>query len=84
MLARIRRSEYLKALIGFRGALPLGRLGRSDDARLAYAEGVRNLGPVVSAEQPRDLGESYARWYLAEAHRREAEQVFKAKGIAIP
>jgi len=82
LLARIRRSEYLKALIGFRGALPLGRLGRSDDARLAYAEGVRNLGPVVSAEQPRDLGESYARWYLAEAHRREAEQVFKAEGIA--
>ena len=39
---------------------------------------------MASAEKPRDLGESYARWYLAEAHRREAEQVFKAKGIAIP
>jgi hypothetical protein len=30
------------------------------------------------------LGDSYPRWYLAEAHRREAQQVFKTKGIAIP
>ena len=32
---------------------------------------------------PRDLGEGYLRWYLAEAHRREAEQLLKAKGIAL-
>jgi hypothetical protein len=84
MLARVRRSEYLKALTGFRNALPLAQLGRSGEARQAYAEGLKNLGPSASVEQPRDLGESYARWYLAEAHRREAEELFKAKGIAIP
>jgi hypothetical protein len=42
------------------------------------------LAPAASADKPRDRGESYARWYLAEAHRREAEHVFKAKGIAVP
>jgi hypothetical protein len=72
------------ACVGFRSALALASLGRSDEARRAYAEGLKNLGPAPSAEKPRDLGESYARWYLAEAHRREAEQLFKAKGIAIP
>jgi hypothetical protein len=50
-------------------------LDRSDEARQAYAEGLRDLGPSASAEKPRDLGESYARWYLAEAHRREAEEL---------
>jgi len=84
MLTRARRSEYLKALVGFRSALPLVQLGRSNEARQAYAEGMKNLGRAASVENPRDLGESYARWYLAEAHRREAEQAFKAKGIDIP
>jgi len=81
---RVRTSEYVKALIGFRSALPFASLGRSEEARQAYSEAVKNLGPAASAEKPRDLGESYARWYLAEAHRREAEQLFKAKGIPIP
>ncbi len=81
---RVRTSEYVKALIGFRSALPFAQLGRAEEARQAYAQGMKNLGPAASVEKPRDLGESYARWYLAEAHRREAEQLFKAKGIAIP
>jgi len=84
MLARPRRSEYVKTLIGFRSAIALASVGRSEEARQAYAESFKNLGPAPSAEKPRDLGESYARWYLAEAHRREAEQLFKGKGIAIP
>jgi serine/threonine protein kinase len=84
LFARGRKFEYAKAVIGFRSALPFAKLGRSDEARKTYAEGVKNLGPAPSEQMPRDLGESYARWYLAEAHRREAEQAFKAKGIAIP
>jgi hypothetical protein len=84
LFARARKFEYAKAVIGFRSALPFAQLGRSDEARQAYAEGMKNLGPAPSEQKPRDLGESYARWYLAEAHRREAEQAFKAKGIAIP
>lgn len=87
MPARLGRFEYRKALIAFRSALPLARLGRVEEARLAYAEGMKDLGPAPSAEKPRDLGGvggSYARWYCAQAHRREAEQLFKAKGIAVP
>jgi eukaryotic-like serine/threonine-protein kinase len=87
MPARFGRFEYRKALIAFRSALPLARLGRFEEARLAYAEGMKDLGPAPSEEKPRDLGGvggSYARWYCAEAHRREIEQLFKAKGIAIP
>ncbi len=62
----------------------MAQLGRSAEAGKAYAAGMKELGPAPSEQMPRDLGESYARWYLAEAHRREAEQLFKAKGIAIP
>jgi serine/threonine protein kinase len=84
IVARVRKSDYLEALIGFRSALPLALLGHSAEARQAYAAGLKNLGPAPSPQRPRDLGASYARWYLAEAHRREAEQVLKAKGIALP
>jgi hypothetical protein len=45
---------------------------------------MKSLGPPPTPETPRDLGESCARWYLAEAHRREAEQVLKTQGIALP
>jgi serine/threonine protein kinase len=84
IVARISKDDYLRALVGFRGALPLARLGRAEEARRAYAEGLKHLGSAPSAARPRDLREAYDRWYLAEAHRREAEQVFKEKGIALP
>jgi hypothetical protein len=88
MLARRTGSDSFRtALIGFRSALPLARLNRLEEARLAYAEGMKDLGPAPSAEKPRDLGGvggGYARWYCAEAHRREVEQLFKTKGIVIP
>jgi hypothetical protein len=81
IVARLRKSDYLQALIGFKSALALCQLDRSEDARQAYAEGIKNLGPAPSTAQPRDLGEIYAAWYLAEAYRREAKQVLKAKGF---
>jgi serine/threonine protein kinase len=84
ILARISRSDYRRALIAFRGALPLAQLGRADEARRAYAEGIKHLGPAPTAETPRDLGKNYNRWYLADVHRREAEQALKSKGIAVP
>jgi tRNA A-37 threonylcarbamoyl transferase component Bud32/tetratricopeptide (TPR) repeat protein len=83
LFTRARKFEYAKAVVGLRSALPFAQLGRSDEARQAYAEGLKDLGPAPSEQKPRDLGESYARWYLAEAHRREAEQLFKVKGISI-
>ena len=84
IIARISKSDYRRALIAFRGALPLAQLGRADEARQAYAEGVKHLGPAPTADHPRDLHKNYERWYLAETHRREAEQILKAKGIAVP
>ena len=82
ILARVRKVDYLGAVIGFRSALALARIGRRDDARRAYADGKQRLGPFPTAEEPRDLGEAYAHWYLAEAHRREAEEALKE--IALP
>ena len=92
IIARISKSDYRRAIIAFRGALPLAQLGRADEARQAYAEGIKHLsdyrraiiGPLPTAEHPRDLGKNYERWHLAEVHRREAEQALKAKGIAVP
>jgi serine/threonine protein kinase len=84
LIARPRRFEHARAVIGLRSAIAFAQLGRSDEARRAYAEALKDLGPAPSPDKPRDLGESYARWYLAEAHRREAEQLFEAKGIAVP
>jgi hypothetical protein len=84
IVGRLRKTDYHGAVVGFRNTIALGQLGRSDEARRAYAEAMKSLGPTPMKDQTRDLGDSYARWYLAEAHRREAEKVFKAKGIAIP
>jgi hypothetical protein len=83
IVARVRKSEYLRAILGFRTAIALGQLGRADEARQAFGEALKQLGPAPSAVNPRDLGDDYTRWYLAEAHRREAEQVFKTRGIDI-
>jgi tetratricopeptide (TPR) repeat protein len=84
IVARIRKADYLRSVVGFRTAIALAQLGRSDEARRSYAEGMKTLGARPSADNLKDLGDSYMRWYLAEAHRREAEQVFGTKGIAVP
>jgi hypothetical protein len=84
IVARISKSDYRRTNIAFRSALALAQLGRADEARRAYADGLKHHGPSPTPEKLRDLGEGYQRWYLAEAHRREAEQALKAKGIAMP
>jgi hypothetical protein len=84
IIARLSKSDYPEALIGFRSALSFGLLGRAEEAQQAYAAGLKGLGDPPSGEHRRDLGDGYKRWYLAEAHRREAEQVLKEKGIAVP
>jgi tRNA A-37 threonylcarbamoyl transferase component Bud32 len=81
--ARIQKSDYARAIAGFRSAIAFAALGRADDARRYYAAGMASRGPTPSAVKPRDLGDHYVSWYLAEAHRREADQVFAAKGIVI-
>jgi hypothetical protein len=84
IVARIGKSNFRRSLIAFRSALPLAQLGRSNEARRAYADGLKHHGPSPTAEKLRDLGEGYQCWYLAEAHRCEAEQALKAKGIPVP
>jgi tRNA A-37 threonylcarbamoyl transferase component Bud32 len=83
IVARIQNSDYARAIAGFRSAIAFAHAGQADDARGAYAAGMKSRGATPSADKPRDLGDHYVSWYLAEAHRREAEQVFAAKGIAI-
>jgi serine/threonine protein kinase len=84
ILARISKSDYRRTLIAFRSALALAQLGRADQARRAYADGIKHHRLSPTPKKLRDLGAGYQRWYLAEAHRREAEQALKAKGIAVP
>jgi tRNA A-37 threonylcarbamoyl transferase component Bud32 len=84
IVARISRSDGLVPLLAFRSALALGLLGRVEEAERAHAEGLKALARPPSAEEPRDLGEGYAQWYLAEAHRREAEEALRSKAITIP
>jgi hypothetical protein len=84
IIARISKSDYRRTLIAFRSTLALGQLGRADEARRAYADGIKHHGLSPTPKKLRDLGGVYPRWYLAEAHRREAEQALKAKGIAVP
>ena len=84
IVARVSKSDYGVAIDGFRSALALASFDRFDDAQEAYAEAMKDFGPAASADQRRDLRESYARWYLAKAHRREVEQMFADKGIPIP
>src|SRR5262249_27974687 len=55
---RLRKAAYVAAILSFRSAIAFGQLGRSDEARMAYAEGMKNLGPVPTRAQPRDLGDS--------------------------
>ena len=84
IIARISKSDYRRTLIAFRSALALAQLGRADEARAAYADGIKHHGLSPTPQKLRDLGGVYPRWYLAEAHRREAEQALKAKGITVP
>jgi serine/threonine protein kinase/tetratricopeptide (TPR) repeat protein len=84
ILARMRKLDYFSAVIGLRSALALAQLDRVEESLEAYRHAVKVLGPAPSAENPRDLGDAYSRWYLAEAHRREVEHAFNAKGIEIP
>src|SRR5947207_3969759 len=52
LIARARRFEYAKAVIGFRSALPLAQSGRTNEARQAYAEAAKILGRATSVEKP--------------------------------
>jgi serine/threonine protein kinase/tetratricopeptide (TPR) repeat protein len=81
ILARISKSDYSLAIAAFRRAIAHAQAGRPDEAAREYSEGMKYRGALGSAENPRDLGDDYVGWYLAEAHRREAEQSFAAKGI---
>jgi hypothetical protein len=83
IVARIQNSEYARAIAGFRSAIAFAHSGQADEARRAYDAGMTSRGPTPSPDKPRDLGDHYVSWYLAEAHRREAEHVFAANGIAI-
>jgi tRNA A-37 threonylcarbamoyl transferase component Bud32 len=83
IVARIQKSDYAQTITEFRSAIAFAQSGRAEEARRAYAAGIASRGEPPSPEKPRDLGDHYVSWYLAETHRREATQVFATNGIAI-
>ena len=81
IIPRVTKTDYRSALLAFRDALVFAQLDRAEEASQAYADGMKDLGPAPSDEHSRDLGDEFARWYLAEAHRREAKHLLQAQGI---
>ena len=79
--------HFLKCYIDadhFLRAMLFAREGRIIEAQAEFTEAQKLIGPDPTAANPRDLGDGFAAWYQAAAARREAEQVFREKGIPIP
>ena len=76
--------KYLIHADHFLRAILLAKSGRSGEAQAAFAKAAQLMGPAPSPTNPRDLGDQFQTWYQAVAARREAEQVFRLTGIAIP
>ena len=81
IIPRVTKTDYRSALFAFRDALVFARLDRAEEASQAYAVGMKDLGPAPSDEHSRDLGDEFARWYLAEAQRREAKHLLQGKAF---
>jgi hypothetical protein len=56
IVARISKSDYRRTVIAFRSALALAQLGRADEARRAYADGIKHHGLSPTPQKLRDLG----------------------------
>jgi len=73
----IHADHYLRAIL-------LAKTGQVAEAKRSFATARRLIGDDPSPTKPRDLGDQFAPWYQAAAARREAEQVFRERGIALP
>jgi len=69
--------HYLRAML-------FAKEGRIIEAQTSFATARKLIGPDPAPNSSHDLGSHFAAWYQAAAARREAEQVFREKGIAVP
>jgi hypothetical protein len=65
-------------------ALLCAELGRADEARRDFAQGRADLKLALGDKPGHDRGQDWQNSYRAESWQREAEAVFKAKGIPLP
>ncbi len=65
-------------------ALLCAELGRADKARRDFAQGRAGLKLVLGVKPGHDRGANWQESYRTESWQREAEAVFKAKGISLP
>jgi hypothetical protein len=77
-------SPATRAQNSFFRALLCAELGRAEEARLDYAKGRADLKLALGDKPGHDRGTSWQETYRAESWQREAEAVFKAKGISLP
>jgi len=68
----------------FQIAMTAAQLGRVNEAQQAFSKGLKVLERTESGARRVCLGEDWLGWNLMNAARMEAEQVFRAKGIAVP
>jgi hypothetical protein len=77
-------SPALQAKRSFVRALLCAELGRADEARRDFTKGRANLKLALGDKPGHDRGGLWWASYDAESRQREAEAVFKAKGIPLP
>jgi hypothetical protein len=70
--------------MAFFRALLLAELGRPDEARQEFAQGLGLLASAVGKAPGQDRGENWLATYEAGIRRRGAESVLRAKGIPVP
>jgi hypothetical protein len=73
-----------RATASFFRALLCAELGRAEEARRDFAQGRAELKRAIGDKPGHDRGRDWQGSYNAETWQREAEAVFKAKGISLP
>ena len=74
----------LVQLDALRGAMLGAELGRTDEARRDFAQAREQLKLALGDKPSRDLGPNWPRTYRGKVMRREAEGLFKVRGIPLP
>lgn len=80
----VRERPHNQAHIAFLRAMLGAELGRTDDAGRDFTEGRKQQQLARGDKRVQDRGERWWETYGTEIVRREAEALFKAKGIPLP
>jgi serine/threonine protein kinase/tetratricopeptide (TPR) repeat protein len=69
---------------GFQTAMACAQLGRVEEAQSAFKRSLKALDRPTTGTRKLDLGWYPDYWFLQNAARQEAEQLFREKGIPVP